>query len=405
MTNHYCVLPFIHYEIKANGHVAPCCVSKMEYKDDNGVPLNIANTSIDDILNSKSAQKLKQSLLDNLPGEGCQQCYKEDKIQGATSRRVRENRRFKENVNQTDTNFVHRYVDLKLGNTCNNACMICSPNLSSKWAEQFNQAGLVWNRNGNNNNFKWYENQDYWDSLFDNIDQIKHIDLYGGEPFLIKQQWNLLQRVVDNGYAKNIILNYATNGTIYPKHAIENLWPEFKRVDILFSTDGIKDVHEYTRWPSKWDTFETNLKLFCEQGYYPNISYGVSNYSVWDIPRSLEYFYNEYDQKVNVWFNNVYNNGSDVAFLPQALKRQLVDKLQREWSNDWETIMFEKTFQSLIETIDSTAITDRNISSLHAGWSKFDNHVKTFDNVRDVSIIDIVPQYKNYLISEGKIKQ
>ena len=394
---YYCKLPSVHYEVKANGHVAPCFVSKTEYKDENGIPYNVSKTDIFEILNSKHATQIRNDLLQDKPVKGCDQCYFEDKQPGAVSRRVRENNHFKEF--STTGDFVHRYVDLKLGNTCNNACMICSPDLSSKWAEQYSQANWKFDRTNNNKNFNWYENQQYWDDLLDNIDEITNIDIYGGEPFLIKQQWKFIEKLVDLGHAEHIILNYATNGTVYPQHAIDNLWPEFKKVSLIFSSDGIKDVHDYSRWPSKWELFETNLRKFCDNGFVPYIGFSISNYSVWDITRSLEYYYNNFKHYDNfkIWFNNVYNSGSDIACLPAELKELLIDRLTKEWDDKYKSIMHsEKTIESIISHIKQDAVVDKRIAS-EDKWESFVKRVQTFDKIRNLKIEDVVPEYKGYI--------
>ena len=63
-TKHFCALPFLHYEIKSFGHVAPCCVSRTVYKDENGVPFNAATHNIQDIVDSEDARAMRQAALE-----------------------------------------------------------------------------------------------------------------------------------------------------------------------------------------------------------------------------------------------------------------------------------------------------------------------------------------------------
>ena len=69
-TKHFCALPFLHYEIKTYGQVAPCCVSRTVYEDENGVPYNVAKTNIEDIVNSKDAIAMRQAALEDKPVRG-----------------------------------------------------------------------------------------------------------------------------------------------------------------------------------------------------------------------------------------------------------------------------------------------------------------------------------------------
>ena len=48
------------------------------------------------------------------------------------------------------------------------------------------------------------------------LPDIKYFEFTGGEPFLITQHFDLLQRAVDSGYAKDIDIHYNTNGTQFP---------------------------------------------------------------------------------------------------------------------------------------------------------------------------------------------
>jgi hypothetical protein len=186
---------------------------------------------------------------------------------------------------------------------------------------------------------------------------------------------------------------------VYPQHAIDNLWPEFKKVSLIFSSDGIKDVHDYSRWPSKWELFETNLRKFCDNGFVPYIGFSISNYSVWDITRSLEYYYNNFKHYDNfkIWFNNVYNSGSDIACLPAELKELLIDRLTKEWDDKYKSIMHsEKTIESIISHIKQDAVVDKRIAS-EDKWESFVKRVQTFDKIRNLKIEDVVPEYKGYI--------
>ena len=56
---------------------------------------------------------------------------------------------------------------------------------------------------------------------------------------MIQEQFDVLQKCIDKGYAKNIEVHYNTNGTHYPEYAVKEIWPHFKRVEMAFSIDDI----------------------------------------------------------------------------------------------------------------------------------------------------------------------
>lgn len=393
-TKHFCALPFLHYEIKTYGQVAPCCVSRTVYEDENGVPYNVAKTNIEDIVNSKDAIAMRQAALEDKPVRGCEECYIEE-ADGNVTRRMRENLKYANQGLMINQNrFTHRYIDLKLGNLCNLACRICNAWSSSRWVDDFKQAGHknpFWGKQ--NYDFKWYENEEYWQQLETVLPHIDQIDLYGGEPFLIKQQFKFLEKIVERGYAQNIILNYATNGSVYPEHAIKNIWPNFKMVHMLFSADGIGPTFEYARYPGKWDVFETNLKRFVwDHGYRPKISYSISNYSIWDLMRSFEYYEREFKGEVKLWLNIVYDGGACVTNMPEPLKNKLLNKIDTEWQTRWEELMHEKTWIGIYNHIKT-----HDPGDTHNNWQTFREKVRTYDPIRKQRITDFIPEYEGWI--------
>ena len=55
-------------------------------------------------------------------------------------------------------------------------------------------------------------------------------------------------------------MTYNSNITRIPEEALE-LWPEFRKVSVCASLDGIGPVNEYIRHPSKWEEIEKNLRF------------------------------------------------------------------------------------------------------------------------------------------------
>src|SRR5262249_32298074 len=89
-------------------------------------------------------------------------------------------------------------------------------------------------------------------------EQIKHLYFIGGEPFLIKEVGIFLQQLVDAGVARNVQLQFSTNGTIVKPRWLE-LAKEFRYVDTSISVDGFGQYYDYIRYPSKWDKLVSNI--------------------------------------------------------------------------------------------------------------------------------------------------
>ena len=65
---------------------------------------------------------------------------------------------------------------------------------------------------------------------------------------MIERHFDILEKCVEFGIAKDITLAYNTNGSIFPQDKIE-LWEQFKKVEIFVSIDDISERFEYIRFP------------------------------------------------------------------------------------------------------------------------------------------------------------
>ena len=152
-----------------------------------------------------------------------------------------------------------QFLDLKLGNICNLKCRICGSWSSSKWAQEeialYGKENIAteWLKQG-----QWpRKSRKFWEHIDTILPDIKYFEFTGGEPFLIKQHFDLLQRAVDRGLAKDIDIHYNTNATRFPKQ--HKLWQHFKQVQIAFSIDNTGKRFEYERDGAKWRTANTNI--------------------------------------------------------------------------------------------------------------------------------------------------
>ena len=107
------------------------------------------------------------------------------------------------------------------------------------------------------------ESPEFWADLDRHLDDVRYIEFTGGEPFMIKEHFQLLQKLVDTGRAGNIEIHYNTNGTQWPEEA-ESIWKNFKHVEIAFSIDDVEQRFEYQRTNASWTEVVENLQKFKE---------------------------------------------------------------------------------------------------------------------------------------------
>lgn len=263
-----CMLPWTSIEVTPSGTYRPCCIYGESIPN---LSVQQGHTAID-AQRSDYMKNLRQQFLNGEKPEGCKSCWQQELVFGRVSKRKNTFVKLKNvDLDYTEESVKPIFLDLKLGNICNLKCRICGSWSSSKWAQE--ELDLS---NGNNSqarenlvNGQWPRKvSNWWQSLEEALPHIEYLEFAGGEPLLTEEQFDLLQVLVDRGYASKIDIHYNTNGTIWPKRGLE-LWPHFKKVEIAFSIDDVGARFEYQRFGEDWDktqdiimqAIETNFSL------------------------------------------------------------------------------------------------------------------------------------------------
>lgn len=130
-----------------------------------------------------------------------------------------------------------------LDNVCNSACQSCHAGLSTK-------IGSLESKN-----YPRVDNSEVFDRLPQH--RIIELDVSGGEPTASKNYKKVLKNLPDG--IKIVRMN--TNGS----RTIPELEDVLKRnimVIVTMSLDGIGQVHDYTRWPVKWDDYKKTIVYY-----------------------------------------------------------------------------------------------------------------------------------------------
>ena len=268
----FCVLPWISLETSPIGTVRPCCLAEEEITDDSGNKFDLNTASFSGIQNSNYMQDLRQEFLDQKQPATCRKCWREERS-GRTSKRMHTLDRLKHMLPEQDWTADAKplmFLDLKLGNICNLKCRICGSWSSSTFAAE-ELANL--SRDEDKKSSHHYtmlragawprENPIFWKEIDQIVDQIRYIEFTGGEPFMIQEHFDMLQRLVDRGLAGQIEIHYNTNGTQWPEQG-EAIWRHFKTVEIAFSIDDVGERFEYQRTNAVWTEVVDNIQRFQE---------------------------------------------------------------------------------------------------------------------------------------------
>jgi MoaA/NifB/PqqE/SkfB family radical SAM enzyme len=332
----FCVLPWVSLETSPIGTVRPCCLAEHEITDNAGEKFNLNTATFSAIQNSHDMRKLRQQFIDGDEPETCKKCWNEERS-GRTSKRMHTLDRLKHVIPPQDWTLDAKplmFLDLKLGNICNLKCRICGSWSSSTFAtEELKHTG---NEKGSFHHMMlkqgaWpRENKVFWNEIDEIATQIRYLEFTGGEPFMIKEHFAMLQGLVTRGISKDIEIHYNTNGTQWPEDAVE-IWRHFKTVEVAFSIDDIGARFEYQRSNAKWTEVQENIAKFKElRVSYPNIQLQVcSTVNVFNV-YYIEELANWIDtQDFDFVYWNIMHEAAyfSIATLPNLAKRVIINRL------------------------------------------------------------------------------
>jgi MoaA/NifB/PqqE/SkfB family radical SAM enzyme len=393
----FCVLPWVSLETSPIGTVRPCCLAENELRDNAGDKFNLLTAKFTTIQNSQDMRQLRQQFMDKQQPETCRKCWREERA-GRTSKRMHTLDRLKHMISPAEEWTIDpkplMFLDLKLGNICNLKCRICGSWSSSTFAaEELANLGLVENKK---DSFHYTmlrqgawprENPAFWTEIDQVVDHIKYIEFTGGEPFMIQEHFDLLERLVDRGIAGTIEIHYNTNGTQWPEHA-EAIWSHFKHVEIALSIDDVAARFEYQRTGAQWTEVIANLDLFRSlRSRRTNISLQVC--------ATVNVFNVCYLEELSHWieqqqFDFVYWNMMHEAYyfsintLPEQAKRVITQRLTLAQVNSTD----RREFDRIIDFMNGAPSLDGEILRMK---------IADLDRKRSQNLREVEPELANLI--------
>ena len=167
----------------------------------------------------------------------CVRCFETESTNG-TSIRLNAIR-----FHQVQTKPDYLSVGGVLDNICNSGCLTCNQDHSTKIGSLKSKTYPIVD---NTNRF--------WQLP---THRIVHLDINGGEPSASKNYRDVLKNLPSG--IESVRIN--TNCSIIIDE-IEILIDRGVKVTVTVSLDGIEEVHDFVRWPIKWDKFYANLMFY-----------------------------------------------------------------------------------------------------------------------------------------------
>lgn len=154
-------------------------------------------------------------------------------------------------------------LDVRPSKLCNLKCRSCN----SLWSTEIEKEVLAnpeiqkwshWDMVTTSENALKKARQINWEDP--NFDVISNLDfskvfrlkMSGGETLIDPRVFKIIDKIVSNGYAKDMRLHFITNCTSMPSRIYEQL-EQFKEVSFNISVDGVGKTDEFLRDGTKWD--------------------------------------------------------------------------------------------------------------------------------------------------------
>lgn len=194
----------------------------------------------------------------------CLRCYDTERVNGKS---IRQNA-IEFDAKQTNKNYL--IVGGILDNVCNSACFTCSKEYSTKIGSLTDKIYPIVDNS-----------EAYWNLP---LERVVHLDINGGEPSASKNYKRILQNLPPN--LESLRLNTNCSLVIEELADIVNKGID---VTVTVSLDGIEEVHDYVRWPIKWDKFYSNLMIYKQMNVKLNTWTTVSALNIKDFKNILKF--------------------------------------------------------------------------------------------------------------------
>ena len=386
----FCSSPWFHIRINPQGNYLPCRWDP-SFKTSH---YSIANTTVTEYMNSTVMTTLRSQILNGDDPETCRACRYEDQ-QDKVSGRQRQLLKSAINIEHFDKTLcasphweqfkysynnqghtINQPVDLQidLGNACNSACIMCSPTYSSRLISDYKKLHEIEPIlfQSPDNLINWTDDPALIDKFVNElslIPNIRYIHFLGGETLYLKSFYDICNRLIDNGTAKNISLGTTTNCTVSGAD-LEYIIKGFKHVHLGLSIESLHPVNDYIRWPSRIDDIIDNINKFIilreQSGLHLSLRITPNIFSIYHIDTIFEFMIN----------NAITAESCNILQDPSCLRLELLS-----------TDIIEKTIEKINQVISKYSLVPSGQTIVN----------RRRDDLVDPVITDVIFEYKHLL--------
>jgi MoaA/NifB/PqqE/SkfB family radical SAM enzyme len=368
--------------------VRPCSVIQA------GPQWDVQNQNITESRNTQVWRDIRQSFLDGQMPSMCATCINAEHV-GASSPRQLNNEYLFEHLNIDIMSVVQRIIDSGLttdkvyaidympSNYCNYACVMCYSGASSqRYTFDIKQGRKI-----------RYEINPVDLDFFDVVKDVKILGFTGGETILQPEVNRLIDYVIEQDLAKDMIITILTNASDFPDRLVEK-FQQFKKVLYTVSIDGVGAVIEYQRRGANWATIEENVAKIQASPVHEIVNHVVTAVNIlsamdfvdWCHTRNLKY----------TSISHVFQEHLGVAAMPPELKDLALERLllgRKRYEHYSTPAYYNHEKSCYVQTIDQLISTVESVECKPEALTKFIQHIKIEDTVSKRSLCQVVPEW------------
>jgi hypothetical protein len=308
----------------------------------------------------------------------------------------------------TDRTVTDWQIDL--GNFCNSACVFCEPNSSSRLAAEFLQLNLIKEMPPPS----WCDDPVLLNKFIDDLvasSELAYLHFLGGETVITPGFKKILTALVNAGIAKDIVIGFTTNLTVWSDSIIA-LLIQFKQVHLGMSIETLTEINDYVRYPSRINLVKECLDRWVALGkenkWLLQLRITPTCLTVHDLTTIYDYAWknNMAVESCNFLDNPAYMR---ISVLPREHRAAAINTLTR-WIemhpvNTTEKIINtrspELVFSQIIQDATSYLNFLINVTDESSRLPDLVNFLKTLETNRKNSILTYLPQYEQLFRSAG----
>ena len=403
--NKMCLAPFVNSFYSTCGvvgpeqtvanFVRPCSVIQA------GAQWNVQNQNITATRNTKIWKDLRQSFLDGkMPGL-CSTCINAERV-GASSPRLLNNEYLFEHLDVDIMSEVRQIIDAGLtadrvyaldympSNYCNYACIMCYSGASSQRYTFDIKQGIKLK----------YEINPVDADFFDIVKDVKILGFTGGETILQPEVNRLIDYVIEQKLASNMIITILTNASDFPDSLVEK-FKQFKRVLYTVSIDGIGDVIEYQRRGAKWVTIEKNVRKIHASPVHEIVNHVVTAVNILTAMDFVDWCHTNDLKFISI--SHVFQEHLGIAAMPVELTALALSRLKagRKRYEHYLTSAYSNYEQNYVQAIDRLISTIEHVTFKPNALDKFIQHIRLEDAASQQPLREVVPEWAPYLTTDS----